>query len=474
MYLPLLSLIFICSLFSSSGIIGNSLATSPRTITVDKNGNGADYTNIQAAINNAANGDTISVRNGVYTEMVNITKSVNLIGENSQNTVLDGNSYTIGTMIDINANDVNISGFRIARFSQYAVNFQYSGSTVTGCEIDAKAPYRYLSYGTVVAVGFGLTFQTCNNTIINNNITNVGWGFNVGNGSSGNIIDGNYIFMGEDSGVGLSLQYCNTNNVTNNIVEAPYKTAYGLCASSCNQSLFAGNIFTGDYGTGGSPFFLNSCFNNTVIGNTISATGSNGVEILSSSNNTFYHNNFLYGNMTAYLGQNFWDNGYPCGGNYWSRYVGQDNFSGKWQNETGSDGIGDTPYGIMMLIDLYPLMTPSVNVSIPPVPYQTPQPIPTIQPTLTPTPTASSSGSQSSSSSTSHSTSSPIRTSTPTPTPTPIVSPTATPLPLSVNTSTLAPTQNIPDQSTAIIIVIFAILLIGLIVLCVVRFKKPT
>ncbi|NIV92547.1 hypothetical protein GWN42_07015 [candidate division KSB1 bacterium] len=42
----------------------------------------------------------------------------------------------------------------------------------------------------------------------------------------------------------------------------------------------------------------------------------------------------------------------PAGGNYWSDYTGVDKFSGPNQNETGSDGIGDTP----SFQDNYPLM----------------------------------------------------------------------------------------------------------------------
>jgi hypothetical protein len=52
-----------------------------------------------------------------------------------------------------------------------------------------------------------------------------------------------------------------------------------------------------------------------------------------------------------------WDNGYPSGGNYWSDYTGTDLYSGPYQNETGSDGIGDTSYDIdVNNRDNYPLM----------------------------------------------------------------------------------------------------------------------
>jgi len=69
---------------------------------------------------------------------------------------------------------------------------------------------------------------------------------------------------------------------------------------------------------------------------------------------------------------NFWDDGYPSGGNYWSDYKGTDLYSGPYQNETGSDGIGDTPYVIYGdNVDHYPLMNPwgpSINATVDVIP----------------------------------------------------------------------------------------------------------
>lgn len=53
------------------------------------------------------------------------------------------------------------------------------------------------------------------------------------------------------------------------------------------------------------------------------------------------------------------------GGNYWGNYTGIDLYRGSFQNETGSDGIGDTPY----LIgpgnrDNYPLMDPYYDYDV--------------------------------------------------------------------------------------------------------------
>ena len=79
--------------------------------------------------------------------------------------------------------------------------------------------------------------------------------------------------------------------------------------------------------------------------------------------NAFYHNNLVNNTFRAsFIGYNYansWDHGYPSGGNYWSDYGGVDTCRGSYQNETGSDGIGDMP---VILdgnnTDGYPLMTP--------------------------------------------------------------------------------------------------------------------
>ncbi|UCE15827.1 MAG: hypothetical protein JSV12_08200, partial [Candidatus Bathyarchaeota archaeon] len=72
----------------------------------------------------------------------------------------------------------------------------------------------------------------------------------------------------------------------------------------------------------------------------------NGIWLWLSSNNTIYHNNLVDNTeqVYSYNSTNVWDDGYPSGGNYWSNYTGVDLYNGLYQNETGSDGIGDTPH----------------------------------------------------------------------------------------------------------------------------------
>jgi parallel beta-helix repeat protein len=102
---------------------------------------------------------------------------------------------------------------------------------------------------------------------------------------------------------------------------------------------------------------------NTVSRNVCSSNNKGIVLNGSSENNLICHNNFIDNETQAEEAQNsnMWDNGYPCGGNYWSDYEGIDVCSGPYQNEPGSDGIGDTPYeitGYYEAEDNYPLMEP--------------------------------------------------------------------------------------------------------------------
>jgi len=52
---------------------------------------GCDYTTIAAAVTAAANGDTILIGAGTYTENITITKVLTLQGDDPSNTIVDGN-----------------------------------------------------------------------------------------------------------------------------------------------------------------------------------------------------------------------------------------------------------------------------------------------------------------------------------------------------------------------------------------------
>ncbi len=102
----------------------------------------------------------------------------------------------------------------------------------------------------------------------------------------------------------------------------------------------------------------------SVIDNTMYSNTVEGINIDNSHNNSIYYNLILDNTNQAFdnTGTNYWDNGYPSGGNYWSDYTGTDTHYGPDQNILGTDGIGDTNYtgisGGSGAVDNYPLMNP--------------------------------------------------------------------------------------------------------------------
>jgi parallel beta-helix repeat protein len=141
------------------------------------------------------------------------------------------------------------------------------------------------------------------------------------------------------------------NNITNGY--------YGIYLdSSSNSSISNNNIANNYYGI---VLYFSSNYN-SISGNNITNNNGYGILLSYSSNNMVYHNNFINNVVQASIwgeSANVWDDGYPSGGNYWNDYTSADFYSGPYQNQTGSDGIGDTSYVIdTSNQDNYPLMKP--------------------------------------------------------------------------------------------------------------------
>lgn len=132
-----------------------------------------------------------------------------------------------------------------------------------------------------------------------------------------------------------------------------------LLIDSSNNNFSKNQISSkGEYGIG---LLFSSSSANILNDNDIKSNNYYGVALRSylNFNNKFYHSNFLTNGSQVYIGGgtgNLFDNGYPDGGNYWSDYIGIDKYGGPSQNESGSDGIGDTPYAFTGGKDRYPFM----------------------------------------------------------------------------------------------------------------------
>jgi parallel beta-helix repeat protein len=191
-----------------------------------------------------------------------------------------------------------------------------------------------------------------------------------------NTIAGN----GSMSSAGIRvLQSSSHNNVSKNTMVENFGAIY--LTSSANHNMISNNNMTNN---GIGLAISDECSYNIVYGNNIAdnidgirledsslyniistnAISNNhwGIEGGDSLNNSIYHNSFETNEFQTYqygTTINIWDDGYPSGGNYWSDYIGVDLKSGFYQNESGSDGIGDTSHTIDIdNVDHYPLMGP--------------------------------------------------------------------------------------------------------------------
>ena len=279
------------------------------------------YSSIQEAINNAYEGDTIYISSGTYHENVIINNIITLIGENKSNTIIDGGN--IGKVVKITVNDTEVRGFTI----------QKAGFTPWGSDsgIYVKSSNNVITDNIIVDNddwAIWLDSFSSNNTLTYNEITNNWRGCMLKDTSGNTLVENNITNHGQD----------------------------GICLWNSSQNVIADNNISNNV----DGLALASSHNNNITSNNIT-NNLHGVSADSSTNNELYHNNFINNNQQVYLftfvGTNFWDDGYPSGGNYWSEYSEPDYFSGSFQNLTGSDGIGDAQYVIDDdNIDRYPLM----------------------------------------------------------------------------------------------------------------------
>lgn len=189
------------------------------------------------------------------------------------------------------------------------------------------------------------------------------------------IVDGNgYTRQGpENEYAGIYLEIVNNVTIQNMNIENCYTgvqiywsdfcVVFGNNITNCHWGVFfhslssnivrGNNITNNDWGV-----FFRLASGNTVFGNMI-ANNQWGVQLNWSSNNKLCHNNFIDNTQQVYVGTpgyaNFWDDGYPSGGNCWSDY--EDRYPDA--EEIDGSGIWDTPYEIDVdNIDRYPLINP--------------------------------------------------------------------------------------------------------------------
>ena len=305
-----------------------------------------------------------------------------------------GPSLDIGYLALVNCDNIRVENLTLSNHNGQGILLAFTeNSCVDNCDLENNAESILLlnsnnsilinnnlsnnrAYGIILVSGLS-------NTMENNRVENNYFGIYLMDSSSNNRIVNNCVSGNGDIGIcivnslnntilnnnslnnyidGICLYISSNNDVENNRVENNGGCGIDISGEndgenvyySSNNTLANNNVENNYWGIGG--VFLH---NNTIANNDVSKNYL-GIRLwYSSDNNHIYHNNFENNSTQAsdYC-SNYWDNGYPSGGNYWSDYTGADNYHGENQNIPGGDGIGDTPYNISggSNQDRYPLM----------------------------------------------------------------------------------------------------------------------
>ena len=245
--------------------------------------------------------------------------------------------------------NVEVTNFTYGIFLNSSSNNHVTGNTASN-----NWAGIYLSYSSNNNVLTG-------NTASNNDIHGIYLKSSSNNHVTGNTASGGYygIYLYDSSNNTVSGNTASSNGDEGIYLDSSSNNAItGNNASNNQDGIFVGylsnnNTVSGNTASsnGDEGIYLDYSSNNTVTGNTVS-NNQYGIYLQESNNNAIFHNNFMNNTQQVYNYSpsyaNFWDDGYPSGGNYWSNYTGVD---------LDHDGIGDTEHVIdANNKDNYPLM----------------------------------------------------------------------------------------------------------------------
>jgi parallel beta-helix repeat protein len=259
----------------------NVRISNGKTLYVGGSGPG-NYSNIQDAIDNSTDGDSIFVfrKTYSYVENININKSICLIGQDRYNTIIDCNKDE--NVINIEANNVTICGFTIT--NMYVPHSKAHG--IHGTDIN------------------NLKIIECN--IINNKESGICiW-------ESGNITVTNNLIKSNDND-GIEFYYTNDNIVTDNRF---IDTGSGIYFIDSSNNLIMNNNFYSNnaaiyavlelknsricnnnfYSNGGGVYIERQCSNVEVSNNNITNSDEKGIKITHYNDNITISNNMIIGN----------------------------------------------------------------------------------------------------------------------------------------------------------------------------------
>ena len=235
---------------------------------------------IQDGVNIASDGDTVFVFSGLYYENIIVYKSIDLIGEDQDTTVIDGRAETFA--VKLTADHVFLSGFKI----------QYAGASVPpfyqGDGIRIFSDDNTIVYNTITHNTWPIYLISSNHNVISNNLFLLNTAA-IFEQSSENIFSDNILNM---SYISL-ISYSNNNSIYNNTIIAPIfpqTSAIRILDSSYNSISHNSIYGKWDFGVligGNNPSSHNSVSKNVIRGS------RNGVQIGTNSEKNLVISNLI-------------------------------------------------------------------------------------------------------------------------------------------------------------------------------------
>jgi len=265
-------------------------------------GSGCDYNSIQSAVAAADPFDTIIVRDGMYTENIDVTvDTVTIRSENGSANCFVNASDQNNHVFSVTANWVNISGFTVQNATGFGWAGIYLGSGVQHCTI---------SNNTVSNNYIGIElYGSSSNTLTANTVSNNCYGIYVYD-SSNTTLTAN---TASNNTEGTILWYSNSTTIRNNTMVGDGIVILGKRLQHWNtHSIDTSNTVNGKPvyywkdqvgGTvplGGGQVILANC-TNVVVENQNVSDGSVGISLGFSSGNTIANNTASNNHEGIYL-----------------------------------------------------------------------------------------------------------------------------------------------------------------------------
>ncbi len=258
----------------------------PVTFTVNNStGKPADFTSIQAAIDNASPGDTILIFPGIYEENVDVyVTNLTLISESagSRDTIVKAASSQ-DDIFYIIADGVTIRGLNIIG----PVNFPYAGIRLNGvkyCNLENNQISNNYS-DTILNTSNGSS-----SFALNSSSSGAGLGIRL-DSSSSNILSNNTLF---GNGISVLLRNSTKNTLVNNSAS---DSNYGIWVDSSNNNTLNGNNLLNNEVGAYIKISSGNILNNSIVSNN---TGS-GINLWNSAGNILSNSTSSKNNISIVL-----------------------------------------------------------------------------------------------------------------------------------------------------------------------------